>query len=364
MVCKSLKPSRKVPKFLTSVGRLRSELHIIMASKILPYIAFGLLCLIFGSSYAVVSRALYFVDGNILSFCRMWFACLTGFSVLAFRFFTDQTFRSHVESSYQSGSVSMKKILLCGILNQGLPHSLITVAQRSLPSVAVTIAQPCVSLFAVFAAHFLLPDERFHCRKLIPQLLALTGTALTSIPTLSPKGVSAVAPQLLDFGLLGGAICSFGIGTVYVKLALTGLETVFCSPFQLLGSALYTSVFAASQLGLEFMFVALRNIGWNTIGWSLLMGTVFTYASGLLFVYVVRELGAVKAGFANFGQIVIGVIAGVVFLEEWKEYSGNEVAVSFVGLGLLTVSIFSGFFIKERARPRGEPEAFGKDTLL
>jgi drug/metabolite transporter (DMT)-like permease len=335
-----------------------------MAAKPLPYLAFGLLCLIFGTSYAVVSRALYSIDGNMLSFCRMWFACLTGFSVLAFRFYTDRPFRSHIESSFQSGSVSMGRILLCGILNQGLPHSLITVAQRSLPSVAVTIAQPCVSLFSVFAAHFLLPDERFYCRKLVPQLLALAGTALTSIPTLSPKGDAAGAPQLLDFGLLGAAICSFGIGTVYVKLALTGLETVFCSPFQLLGSALYTSAFAVSQLGLDFLVGELRDIGWDTIGWSMLMGVVYTYASGMLFVYVVRELGAVKAGFANFGQIVIGVIAGVVFLGEWKDYSGGDVGVSFVGLGLLTASIFSGFFIKERGRPRGEPDVFAKDTLL
>jgi drug/metabolite transporter (DMT)-like permease len=294
----------------------------------------------------------------------MWFAAIVAFVILGIRLLTDSLFRSHIESSYQSGAINLKKILICGILNQGLPHSLITVAQRSVSSVAVTISQPCVSLFSLFAAHFLLPDERFHFQKLIPQLLALTGTALTSIPTLTPKSPASVPAQLIDYGLLAAAIASFGIGTVYVKVALPGLDTTFCCAFQMLSSALYTTVFAAYQLGIEFMFVALSNIGWNTVGWSLLLGVVYTYLSQMLFIYVIREMGAVKAGFANFGQIVIGVIAGVVFLEEWKDYTPHDVTISFVGLGLLTFSIFSGFFIKDRTKIHVEPDAFVKNVIL
>jgi drug/metabolite transporter (DMT)-like permease len=321
-----------------------------MAIPVIPYVAFLVLCLLFGTSYAFVSQALRTVDGNMLSFWRMWSAFIAAFTVFAFRFLTDTAFRLQIKASYSTGAISFPKVFLCGILNQGLPHSLITIAQRSVPSVAVTISQPCVSLFALFAAHFLLKDERFHWRKLIPQLFALSGTFLTSLPTLSSKAPGVASPQSVDFGLLAGAICSFGIGTVYVKVALVGLDMTFCSAFQLLASALYTSAFAVYQLGFDYFVNALRTVNWEVVKWAGLLGVVFSYTSGLLFVYVIRTLGAVKAGFANFGQIVVGVVAGVVFLNEWAGYSRRDLIMSFIGLGLLTLSIFSGFFMKEKSK--------------
>jgi hypothetical protein len=160
-------------------------------------------------------------------------------------------------------------------------------------------------------------------------LFALAGTILTSLPTMSSKARGVGSPQLLDFGLLAGAICSFGIGTVYVKSALAGLDIVFCSAFQFLASALYTSAFAVYQIGFDKLVNSLTNVNWNVIKWAAFLGVVFSYANGL------------HNGFAHFGQIVIGVVAGVVFLDDWRGYPTKDVGMSFVGLRLLTISIFS-----------------------
>jgi drug/metabolite transporter (DMT)-like permease len=74
----------------------------------------------------------------------------------------------------------------------------------------------------------------------------------------------------------------------------------------------------------------------------------------MLWIYVVRELGPVKANFANIGQIVIGVIAGVLFLSEWKEYTRGEVLLSLGGLAFLALSIFRGFSLEEKGEKRRE----------
>jgi hypothetical protein len=68
----------------------------------------------------------------------------------------------------------------------------------------------------------------------------------------------------------------------------------------------------------------------------------------MLWIYVVRELGPAKTNCANIGQIVIGVIAGVLFSGEWKEYTRGDVLLSLGGLAFLALSIFTGFFLQEK----------------
>jgi drug/metabolite transporter (DMT)-like permease len=160
-----------------------------MFLRSLPYLAFIALCFLFGTSYAIVSLALHFSDGNLLSCFRMCFAALFASSFLYFRIRTNPGYSSHIRNSLDSGTVSIPKMIFCGILNYGFPHSLITIAQRTVSSVAVTIAQPIVALVALFATRALFPEEKITLRKLVPHGLALIGTVLTSIPTFSGNSV-------------------------------------------------------------------------------------------------------------------------------------------------------------------------------
>jgi drug/metabolite transporter (DMT)-like permease len=279
----------------------------------------------------------------------MWCAALFATLFIALQVAIDSKYRARVWTSVTSGNTPIFASVICGVLNYGLPHSLITLAQRSVTSVAVTIAQPCVSLVALFAAHLLLPDEKFSAEKLIPQLVALLGTILTSIPTFSsaPAGKSA---ESFDYFLLCVAVISFGVGTVSIKYKLSKADSSLACVFQLWVSALYATVFYITQVGLDFAIVAIGNISSQTLLWGVLLGCVYTYTSAILFVYVIKELGAVKVGLANFGQIVIGVIAGVVFLHEWSGYSFGDVVLSLLGLTLLTISILSGFLVRDRVK--------------
>ena len=58
---------------------------------------------------------------------------------------------------------------------------------------------------------------------------------------------------------------------------------------------------------------------------------------------VVQEMGAMKAGYTNFGQIIVGVWTGAVFLHEWDKFSAAQMLVSVLGLAILCASLALGF---------------------
>lgn len=275
-----------------------------MDARFRPYAAFAVLCLLFGTSYATVSRALFFCDGTVLSCIRMWVATLCALLVILFRMWSSRSYSHQIRGLLDSGAAALpwQKIFVCGIVNFGLPHSLVTLAQRTVTSVAVTISQPCITLFAFLTSLLLIPDEKFRLVKFVPHVLAIAGALTTSIPTLRP---SAHSTQYSDYGLLGAAVVSFGVGSVLIKWALPPIDQLVLCLGQSLGSALYTTVFCAWQLGPGFMWDAFRNIGWNTIGWGCVLGIVYSFTTSVLYVYVIREMGPVTGGMVNFGQIVV-----------------------------------------------------------
>jgi glucose uptake protein GlcU len=53
-----------------------------------------------------------------------------------------------------------------------------------------------------------------------------------------------------------------------------------------------------------------------------------------------------------FGQIVIGGLAGVIFLGEWEEYSGKDIGLSLIGLGFLALSLLIGFVWQDKTEKK------------
>jgi drug/metabolite transporter (DMT)-like permease len=288
----------------------------------------------------------------------MWVASLCALVVIFIRMSSNRSYSHQIHSLLDSGSAALpwKKIFICGIVNFGLPHSLVTLAQRTVTSLAVTISQPCITLFAFLTSLILIPEEKCRLVKFVPHVLAIAGAATTSIPTLKMNLHYPPAAQYVDYGLLGAAVLSFGVGSVLIKWALPPIDQLVLCLGQSLGSALYTTVFCAWQLGPEFMWVAFKNIGWNAIGWGCVLGVVYSFTTSMLYVYVIREMGPVTGGMVNFGQIVVGVLAAVVWMHEWKDYSSRDIAMSIAGLVTLFLAVFIGFSVQDHEKKRGYTE--------
>lgn len=310
-------------------------------SKFKPYIAFIFLCIAYGTSSALVSIIRKTVDPIVLSCVRFFFGLVTSIFVFTINIIKDNNYMRHIRQSLSSQSINVPKAMLCGIINYGFPYSLIAISQRSVSSIAVQISQPLVSVFSLLASHILLSNEKCTAKKLFYQLLSVFGTILTSIPTLK-FSESKNAVFMFDYFLLFLSTVSFGFGTVYVKYSQSKPDQTALCMFQLLGAFIYSFVYGVYCFGLNQFIFYLAQIDRSALFLIIILGIFYTCLTSITFLYVLRELGVVVSNYTNVGQIIIGILVGVVFLNEWSNYSIFDIVLSITGLIVLFVSIIFG----------------------
>ncbi|OHS92844.1 Integral membrane protein [Tritrichomonas foetus] len=309
--------------------------------KLLSIFGFSMLSLMYGTSYGIAVLGLETYPGATLIGLRMIFAVLSSGIICLFRIIAQPKIRLDIRESVKFHKIDMLKSAFGGIMYYGFPHSLIGVAQRAIPSNTVHIAQSCVPFFAFIFANFMLADEKFSCKRFYPQLLALIGTVLTTIPT---KDTSTTQPPVAqDYIFLVVAIASFGFGSVYMKSGLGSAEPTICGLFQLIGSAIYSVSFALAYDRPAAIKESLEKTTWVTIAWPFILGAVHTCGCAYCYLWTCKRLGAVVASFSNFGQIVVGVLIGIFFFDEWGKYKKNDFIMSGCGLFILMIAIICGF---------------------
>lgn len=102
-----------------------------------------------------------------------------------------------------------------------------------------------------------------------------------------------------------------------------------------------------------------------------IFGIVYTDSCGILCAYICRVFGAVKSMLVFFGQIVVGIVAGVVFLNEFKGYKWWMHVLSWSGLIFLVISMFVGFYVDDTKEVvvdtqthASEHDSVSQDSLL
>lgn len=304
---------------------------------ILGFIA---LCFLYGTSYGIAILGLKQYSGATLTALRMIFAFFSSLLIFIGRIIFEPDTRTAISISFKKHKKHIFTSAFGGIMYYGFPHSLIGVAQRSIPSNTVHIAQSCVPFFAFIFANFMLDDEKFSWLKFYPQLLALNGTILTTIPT--EDSSYGEKPKVIDYIFIVVAIASFGFGSVYMKSHLACVEPTICGLYQLFGSAIYSTLFAIHYDKLSVFTSQIRSTKIGTIIWPLILGAVHTCGCTYVYLFTCKKLGAVIASFSNFGQIVIGVLIGIFFFDEWDSYDVKDYIMSAFGLVLLTAAIICG----------------------
>ncbi|OHT10167.1 Integral membrane protein [Tritrichomonas foetus] len=302
---------------------------------------FSILCFLYGTSYGIAILGLETYTGSTLIALRMIFGFFATALICIIRVISQPKIRLDIIDSIKNRKIDMLKSAFGGIMYYGFPHSLIGVAQDGgIPSNTVHIAQSCVPFFAFIFANFMLADEKFSFKRFYPQVLALIGTILTTIPTIDSDWGN---PTVKDYIFLCVAIASFGFGSVYMKSHLSSCEPTLCGFFQLFGSAVYSVLFAVFYDKPSGFVASLKKTTYISILWPLILGMVHTCGCAYAYLWTVKRLGAVISSFSNFGQIVIGILIGVFFFHEWNGYLTKDYIMSAVGLVTLTLAIVCGF---------------------
>lgn len=319
-------------------------------SKVSGYIVLGILSVCYGSAYAFVSKALKYYEGSVLNSMRMWFAFSGALTVFLINYIFVGSFRSSL-SRYKTPALSC---MFCGTLNYGLPHSMISIAQSTIPSTIVIIAQPFVSMFVLLFSVVLLPDEKLTLTKFLIQCVAITGAIITSVPNFANIDFASGGFSFFHYVLLIGALFSFAFGSIYIKKYLTNCNSILMAVYQLLGSAIYATLFSIYRNTFVGYIGNILAPDLKALFYPVLLGLGFTCSATFMSTYTIRKLGVTIAGFANYGQIIVGIIVGVFFMGEWNSYSGKDIAIALFGVAVLAISMICGLVIKEKVRTDDE----------
>jgi drug/metabolite transporter (DMT)-like permease len=270
----------------------------------------------------------------------MIFALITTLAIFWYQYNFTTGFSEKVKLQLGDGSVSGIKCFFGGIIGLGIPTSIITLAQRTVPSVIVTLSQPSIPLFSLVLAHFMLDTERITFQKVFVHLTAFIGALLTIIPSLGLDSTELTF-RLVGFVFLFIGLFFYGLGSIYIKLYMTKGETALICSFSVFGGTTYNLLAFLWSGGIS----GIGNLGFVLIIKIFVFAALFSALPSFLFIYVVREIGPVKANLVDFGQIIIGVICGVFILDEWKNHKVSDKLICWIGVFLIVLALafdFSG----------------------
>lgn len=305
-------------------------------SVVRGYISFTILCMCYGTSYAVTSILIGKVDDSAFALGRSFAAAIAATLYLLYKL-KDPAYRQEATESLRSGNTNFWKSFVSGIFFLGIPITLIIIAQNHVPSFIVIISQPTIPFFSMIAAHFMTTDEKITFNNLIIQFAAIFGTILTLVPSLSITSDTNSDP--FSYLLLLISLILFGIGSIYIKVYLSTSEFNLSCTFAIYGSFCYSLLSALYRTGVVAIVKGFASMFPFTFIAVFLIGVIYNGIPTFLFMDVVIQLGAVKAQLTNFGQIIIGVFVGVVFLGEWDNFMPRDINIVCCGLILIVFAM-------------------------
>jgi drug/metabolite transporter (DMT)-like permease len=262
------------------------------------WLTFGLLSLIWGSSFLWIKLAVQEVGPLTLVAIRLTFG-------LAALLIAARILRIRLRPSRGT----LPSYLLLAVLNTALPFALISWAEIRIDSGVASILNGTVPLFTIVIAHFWLDDERASVRGLLGLLTGFVGVAML-------LGGPSTLGDLLAGDLAGrlavlAAALSYGFGLTFVRKRLRGERP------ELLG--IITVFFAGlilwpAALALEHpLTIPQLPVTWVALIWLGILGTGTAY---LLYYRLISAWGSTRTSVITYVMPVVGLTLGVVFLGE------------------------------------------------
>lgn len=200
------------------------------------------------------------------------------------------------------------KLGLLGTFNTAIPFVLITWGQQSIDSAVASILNGTVPLFTILLAHIFLDDEKITLPKIFGLLTGFTGVVLLLGRDLDLGGVRGV---FLGQAAVLLAALSYAGSAVFARRSLREIPPLM--------QALVPLIVADGLVWFAVPFVEsptqfpTDGVTWFAILWLGMMGTFIAY---VLYFSLLNSVGPTKTTLVTYIIPVVGVILGVVFLDE------------------------------------------------
>lgn len=292
----------------------------VFAPRFRVWIAFALLCAMWGSSYLFIRIGVKEISPLALVALRLSIGALTILVIVALRC---QTLR-----------VSARQfctIAVAGTINSTAPFLLISWGETSVPSGLASVLNSTTPMFTLLLAGTILQDEPITRARLFGVLVGFGGVVVLLARDLSGSGHwSAIAGQ----GAIIVASMCYAAGAVFVRKTLRGIPSMTIATYVLLVSA-------AESLAFSLMFspppvFSMSPKVWLAVAWLGVLG------SGLAFTcayFVLEHWGASRYTMVTYVLPVVGLALGAIFLREvidWHIVVGSVLVLGGIvmaGLG-------------------------------
>ena len=199
------------------------------------------------------------------------------------------------------------RVSVLAVLANILPFALISWGEQHIESGTASVLNAMVPIFTAVVAAVALDEEHFTPARLGGLLLGVISVAvLTGTESLDVTD-SAVAGQL---AVVGAALC-YGLGAVYMRSLLREQDPVSLTMLQLVISVFIAAVALVAVSGTPNYSLSLE--AWGSL---LALGALGTGIGFVAFVWLIENIGSVRASLVTYIVPVLGLLLGWLVLDE------------------------------------------------
>lgn len=307
--------------------------------KLREWGAFWLLGLVWGSSFLWIKLALSEIGPFSVVAFRLLFGLLGLIAVMCLQ-----------RQAIPRDRKTFLAFLFMGVFNTALPFTLISWGETRIDSGLASILNGTVPLFTIIIAHFWLHDEKITLSRASGLIVGFIGVvALVS----RDMHLTAIHANLWGQLAVLAAAASYAMAITFSRRYLRGQPPVVQSTMVvLIADALLWAVAPVVEHPLR---IPTLPITWLAAAWLGLLGSCLAY---LLYFYLINTWGATRASLVTYIFPVIGLLLGILLLNEeadWHLIAGTVLIVA--GIGLVNLKLFqktSKLAAPGVARPQAE----------
>jgi drug/metabolite transporter (DMT)-like permease len=306
--------------------------------KVKEWGAFGLLGLIWGSSFLWIKIAVQDTGPFTLVAFRLLFGLLGLIVIMVAR-----------RQAIPRDRRTLLAFVFMGIFNTALPFSLISWGETKIDSGLASILNGTVPLFTIVIAHLWLHDEKITLPRIGGLVIGFIGVVILVSRDFGATGLQG---NILGQLAVLAASISYATAVTFSRKYLRGQSPIVQSGMVLLfaDAIMWLAVPAVqgSAPGLDFPnHLPTQPITWFAIAWLGLLGSCTAY---LLFFWLINAWGPTRASLVTYVFPVIGLVLGIIFLNEvadWRLVAGSLLVVG----GIVVVNFMPQ--IRLALRPAG-----------
>jgi drug/metabolite transporter (DMT)-like permease len=285
--------------------------------RVRVWLAFLLLCLIWGSSYLFIRVGLRQLSPLALVALRL------GSGAIAI---TAMSMARH--SSLRVSRRVFFKLVIIATINTALPFLLIAWGEVTVPSGLASVLNSTVPIFSVLFAGAILHDEPLTPSSVGGVIIGFTGVVVLMSGDLSHGGIrwSSLAGQA---AIVLSSVC-YATGAVAVRRTLRGTASLTIATYSIWVSAIEIGM--ASAIFSPPDMSALSGTTILSVLWLGLLGSAVAYA---LAFFILEQWGASRYTLVAYLLPVTGLTLGAIFLAEaldWRMLVGSALVIMGVVL--------------------------------